>query len=285
VLAEEGHEVIRLRRDGSDFGPNDVLWNQDGKIEGIGLLEDLDAIVHLAGEPILGFRWTAKKKNRIWESRVEKTKWLVRVVSQLQKPPRVLVSSSAVGYYGDRGSDFLTEDSEQGGGFLAELCGAWEKEAQQAAQMGIRVVNLRTGLVLTPSGGVLGKMLRPFRFGLGGILGNGRQYMNWIDHDDMLRLILHVIHAEAVNGPVNATSPHPVTNSIFTNILGKIINRPTLIPIPEFAVKVLFGEMGIETLLSSTRALPNVAEDTGFEFLYPDLEKSLKYQLGKSLPV
>ncbi len=284
VLAGEGHQVIRLRRDASDFGPNDVLCDQDGEIEGVGLLEDLDAIVHLAGEPILGFRWTARKKNRIWESRVRNTKWLVRVVSRLQKPPRVLVSSSAVGYYGDRGSDFLTEDSEQGRGFLSELCVAWENEAQQAAQIGVRVVNLRTGLVLTPSGGALGTMLLPFKFGLGGVLGNGRQYVNWIDHGDMLRLIIHVIQDGSVNGPVNATSPHPVTNSIFTNILGRVINRPTFIPIPEFAVKILLGEMGVETLLSSTRALPSVAEGTGFEFLYPDLEESLRYQLGKSLP-
>ena len=283
VLTTGGHKVVRLRRDAAKLGPGDAQWNPVGEPEDMSRLEGMDAVVHLAGEPLLGLRWTEEKKKRIWQSRVKGTQWLARTLGQLKRPPRVLVTSSAVGYYGDRGNQVLTESSKPGKGFLAELCQAWEEATRPAARMAIRVVNLRTGLVLTPAGGALGTMLLPFKVGVGGRLGNGRQYVSWIDHDDVLSLILHVIRTDSIRGPVNAATPCPVPNSTFTSTLGRVLNRPTLVPVPSLAVKVLFGEMGTETLLASARVRPAVAEQTGFEFAYPGLEESLRYQLGREV--
>jgi len=283
VLTTGEHKVVRLRRDPAALGPGDALWNPTGEPEDLSRLEGMDAVVHLAGEPLLGLRWTEDKKNRIWQSRVKGTEWLARTLAQLRRPPRVLVTSSAVGYYGNRGNEVLTESSKAGKGFLAELCQAWEEATRPAARMAIRVVRLRTGMVLSPAGGALGTMLLPFKVGVGGRLGSGRQYVSWIDHDDMLSLILHVIRTDTIRGPVNATTPFPVPNSTFTSTLGRVLNRPTLIPVPSLAVKALFGEMGTETLLASARARPAVAEETGFEFAYPGLEESLRHQLGREV--
>ena len=284
VLTTGGHEVVRLVRSKKKLTSKDVLWDPiRGEMDEDGL-EGLDAVVHLAGEPLLGLRWTEEKKKRIRASRVEGTDHLSRALARLRRPPKVLVCGSAVGFYGDRRDQVLNERAKQGRGFLAELCGAWEEAARPAARMGIRVVNLRTGLTLTPQGGALGTMLLPFKIGVGGRLGSGRQYVSWIDLDDLLSLILHVIHTPSIHGPVNATAPYPVPNASFTGTLGRVLERPTFIPVPGLAVQALFGEMGKEMLLQGQRVLPEVAEKTGFEFMYPGLEESLRHQLGREPP-
>ena len=283
VLTAAGHHVVRLIRSRKEQTSQDALWDPiEGTVEKEGL-EELDAVVHLAGEPLLGLRWTEEKKKRIWTSRVEGTAHLSRALASLRRPPRVLVSASAVGFYGNRGNKPLSESARQGRGFLAELCGAWEEAARPAARMGIRVVNLRTGLTLTPAGGALGTMLLPFKIGVGGRLGSGQQYVSWIDHDDLLSLIIHIIHTPSIRGAVNATAPYPVPNASFTGTLGRVLERPTLIPVPGLAVHALFGEMGKEMLLQGQRVQPAVAETTGFEFMYPGLEESLRHQLGREI--
>ena len=283
VLSTGGHHVVRLVRNGETQTSQDVLWDPiEGTVEEEGL-EGLDAVVHLAGEPLLGLRWTEEKKKRIWASRIEGTEHLSRALARLRRPPGVLVSASAVGFYGNRGDQPLTEGAKQGRGFLAELCGAWEEATRPAARMGIRVVYLRTGLTLTPAGGALGTMLLPFKIGVGGRLGSGRQYVSWIDHDDLLSLIIHVIHTPSIRGPVNATAPYPVPNASFTGTLGRVLERSTLIPVPGLAVQALFGEMGKEMLLQGQRVQPAVAETTDFEFMYPGLEESLRHQLGREI--
>ena len=281
VLTTGGHRVIRLVRNREKLKGGDVLWDPiEGRVEEE-KLEGLDAVVHLAGEPLLGLRWTEEKKKAIWASRVEGTEHLSRALARLRRPPKVLVSASAVGFYGDCGDKRLSESSKPGSGFLAELCQAWEAATPSAARMGIRVVHLRIGLTLTPAGGALGTMLLPFKIGVGGRIGSGRQYVSWIDHDDLLSLIIHVIREPSIRGAVNATAPFPVSNSTFTGTLGRVLGRPTLIPLPALALKALLGEMGKEMLLQGQRVQPAVAEATGFEFMYPGLEESLRYQLGR----
>ena len=281
VLTTGGHHVVRLVRNREARTSEDVLWDPIEGTVGEEGLKGLDAVVHLAGEPLLGLRWTEDKKKRIWASRVEGTEHLASALARLRRPPKVLVCASAVGFYGNRGDEPLSESAKQGKGFLAELCGAWEEAARPAARMGIRVVYLRTGLTLTPAGGALGTMLLPFKIGVGGRLGSGRQYVSWIDHDDLLSLIMHVIHTPSIRGAVNATAPYPVPNAVFTGTLGRVLERPTVIPVPGLAIQALFGEMGMEMLLNGQRVQPAVAEKTGFEFMYAGLEESLRYQLGR----
>jgi uncharacterized protein (TIGR01777 family) len=287
VLTTGGHSVVRLVRNRNEQTSGDTSGNVSwDPIEGIieeERLEGLDAVVHLAGEPLLGLRWTEEKKRRIWASRVEGTEHLSHALACLRRPPSVLVSASAVGFYGNRGDESLSESANPGSGFLAELCQAWEAATRPAARMGIRVAHLRTGLVLTPAGGALGMMLPSFKIGIGGRIGSGRQYVSWIDHDDLLGMISHVIHTPSIRGAVNATAPYPVPNSTFTGTLGRVLRRPTLIPIPGLAVQALFGEMGKEMLLQGQRIQPAVAETSGFEFEHPGLEASLRYQLGREV--
>jgi len=281
VLTTGGHSVVRLVRNRETQTSEEAFWDPiEGTVEEE-RLDGLDAVVHLAGEPLLGLRWTEGKKKHIWASRVEGTGHLARALAQLRRPPKVLVSASAVGFYGNRGDQSLNESARPGKGFLAELCQAWEAATRPAAQMGIRVVHLRTGLALTPAGGALGTMLLPFKIGVGGRIGSGRQYVSWIDHDDLLGLIIHVINTPSIRGAVNATAPYPVPNSAFTSTLGRVLQRPTLIPVPALAVQALFGEMGKEMLLQGQRIQPAVAEASGFEFIYPGLEESLRHQLGR----
>jgi hypothetical protein len=246
-------------------------------------LEGVDAVVHLAGEPIFGLRWSEEKKGRILESRKAGTEFLARALAGLVRRPRVLVSGSAVGFYGDRGAEVLTEESTPGNGFLSKVCRAWEAATEPAERAGIRVVRLRTGMVLSATGGALGTMLLPFKMGVGGRLGSGRQYVSWIDLDDQVGLIYHALRTGQVRGALNATAPHPVTNASFTDTLGRVLGRPTLIPVPALGVKGLFGEMGEALLLHGARVLPRKAEATGFEFRYPGLEDSLRFQLGRPL--
>jgi uncharacterized protein (TIGR01777 family) len=282
VLTTGGHHVVRIVRDPKTRTSEEALWDPvEGTLEEK-KLDGLDAVVHLAGEPLLGLRWTEDKKKRIWESRVDATEKLSRALARLRTPPRVLVLASAVGFYGDRGDKLLDENSKPGKGFLAELCQAWESSTRSAARMAIRVVQLRTGLVLSPSGGALGTMLLPFKVGVGGRIGSGRQYVSWIDLDDLVSLICHTIHETSIRDAVNATAPYPVPNATFTGTLGRVLNRPTFIPVPSLAVQALFGEMGKEMLLKGQRVQPHVAESTGFEFMYPGIEESLRHQLGRA---
>ncbi|MCY4572246.1 MAG: TIGR01777 family oxidoreductase, partial [Gemmatimonadetes bacterium] len=279
-LTTGGHEVLPLVRRKPDRDKGEISWDpMERRIERE-RLEGVDAVAHLAGESLTGERWTPAKKRKIWRSRVEGTRFLVETLKGLRRPPRVLVSSSAIGFYGDRGAERLTEESGPGKGFLADLCREWEAEAGAARRSGIRVVSLRTGLVLSPEGGALGTMLLPFKMGIGGRLGTGRQYVSWIDHDDLVGLIFHAITTPSLRGPVNATAPHPVPNATFTSILGRVLKRPTLLPVPSLAVKGMFGEMGKILLLEGARVLPEAASRSGFRFDFEGLEESLAYQLG-----
>ncbi|TVP57085.1 MAG: TIGR01777 family protein [Gemmatimonadales bacterium] len=281
LLRSGGHRVLRLRRGGAE-GDDEVRWDPArGEIDAE-RLEGVDAVVHLAGEPIVGVRWTDDKRKAIVRSREVGTLTLARALAGLRRRPRVLVSASAVGFYGDRSDEVLTEEASSGEGFLAEVCRRWESATSPARTAGIRVVRLRTGIVLSPTGGVLGTLLLPFRSGVGGRVGKGTQYMSWIDLDDHLGLILHAIRRDAVSGAMNATAPSPLPNAAFTDVLGRVLRRPTLIPVPSPAVKALMGEMGTELLLFGQRAVPAKAEATGFEFLRPDLEDALRFHLGRA---
>lgn len=280
-LRSGGHAIRRLVRRQPRPENGDVYWNlRTGEVDA-DALEGVDAVVHLAGEPLAGVRWTPDKKKAIRESRTRATELLATTLAGLRHPPGVLVSSSAIGYYGDRGDTVVTEKSAAGKGFLAQVCRAWEAATEPARRAGIRVVLLRTGMALSPAGGALGTMLLPFKLGVGGRLGSGRQYVSWIDLDDLTGLIHHGIVRDEVSGPVNATSPHPVPNATFATTLGRVLGRPTILPVPALALKALFGEMGKALLLEGARVVPNEAERTGFEFLLPGLEESLRFQLGR----
>ena len=280
VLTTGGHRVLRLVRSRNRAGEGSVYWNPaQGKVDHDGL-QGVDAIVHLAGEPLVGVRWTAAKKQEIMRSRSVGTEWIAHTAARLSPPPRVLVCASAVGYYGNRGDEKLTEESGSGRGFLAEVCKAWELAAAPARRAGIRVVHLRQGVALSPDGGALQLMLPAFRAGAGGRLGSGRQFFPWIGLDDTLGLILHAIVTPQVRGPINVTAPLPVTNAAFTSALGRVLRRPTLLAVPSLAVYALMGEMGRTTLLGGQRALPAKAERTGYEFLHPSIEEALRFGLG-----
>jgi len=237
-------------------------------------VEQADAIIHLAGEPIAQ-RWTPVAKRRILESRVQGTRRLLEAVARQERKPKVFLCASAVGYYGSRGDEILTETSPPGGGFLAEVCRAWEKEADKAAQFGMRVVKLRLGVVLGKEGGALAQMSLPFRWGAGGKLGSGAQWMPWIHADDVAGLVRHVLEKDVIEGAVNACSPNPVTNAQLTEALSAVLRRPALFTIPARLLNLIYGEMS-EALLSSQRALPEAALRRGFEFRYPELMPALR---------
>ncbi len=264
VLRDTGHKVLGLVRRTGTFSGTEVTWNPEKNTIEIEALEDLDGVVHLAGENIATGRWTPEKKRRILESRVMGTQLLCDALAHLNHPPKVLVSASAIGYYGDRGAEELTENSGPGTGFLAEVCQAWESAARVAETAGIRVVRLRTGVVLSSNGGALARMLPPFQWGLGGVIGDGKAYMSWIVLEDLLQIIQSALTQDALCGPVNAVAPNPVTNREFTKALGGVLHRPTLIPLPAFAVRMMFGEMGREMLLASARVMPQRLTEAGF---------------------
>jgi hypothetical protein len=240
----------------------------------VGELEDFDAVVHLAGESIAS-RWTEKRKERILRSRVDGTRLLAESLARLKQAPRVLVSASAIGYYGDRGSETVSETSPPGSGFLAEVCQAWESATQRATESGIRVVNVRTGVVLSTRGGALKKMLLPFRLGIGGKVGSGEQYMSWISLADQIRTLIHAIRTDSLRGPVNAVAPAPVTNAVFTKALGRALHRPTVLPMPAFAARLVFGEMADALLLASMRVIPRRLLASGFFFKDREIEPTL----------
>ena len=283
-LTTGGHEVLPIVRRRPDREEGEVYWDpMERKIEGR-RLEGVDALVHLAGESLSQGRWNPARKRAIWKSRVVGTSVLTDALNRLRDPPRVFVSSSAIGYYGNRGSEHLVERSKPGSGFLAELCREWESEAFKARRSGVRVVTLRIGLVLSPAGGALGTMLLPFKMGIGGRLGSGRQYVSWIDHDDLVALIFHALVTPSVRGPLNATAPHPVTNATFTTRLGHALRRPTLLPVPSLAVRGMFGEMGKALLLEGARVIPEAAVRSGFRFDREGIDESLAFQLGRAAP-
>jgi uncharacterized protein len=274
ALQSSGHEVVRVVR--TSPGPGRVVWDPAaGTIDAEGL-KGIDAAVHLAGENIASGRWTAARKRRIRDSRVNGTRFFCETIADLQPKPRIVVSASAIGFYGDCGPRELTESDPPGKGFLARVCREWEAATMPAADRGIRVVLPRIAAVLSPNGGALAKMLPPFKLGLGGKLGNGTQYMSWITLDDLVRIIVFALEHEDLDGPVNASSPHPVTNARFTKALGKALGRPTIFPMPAFVATTLFGEMAQEVLLASTRVVPTRLHAEGFKFSHPDIDLALE---------
>ncbi|HEY9786099.1 MAG TPA: TIGR01777 family oxidoreductase [Candidatus Obscuribacterales bacterium] len=293
-LTTQGHAVVRLLRQGATHDApasktqtiDSISYDASQESPSSEFLKALengafDAIVHLAGENLASGRWDAAKKKSIEESRIKGTRLLARAVMALPRPPRVFACASAIGFYGDRGAEKLDEDSAPGKGFLADLCRKWEEETKPVADKGIRVANLRLGVVLSPKGGALKKMLPPFQMGMGGPLGSGKQYMSWIAIDDVVSAVEYILTHDSMSGPVNVVGPQPASNADFSKELGKVLNRPAFMPVPEMAVKVLFGEMGEELLLSSNRVLPKKLEASGFSFRFPTLQSALRHELGR----
>ncbi len=280
-LTSEGHKIVTLTRSKTQAGGGQIFWDPDASIIAEGDLEGFDAVVHLAGESIVG-RWTPEKKGRILNSRIKGTRLLCDTLACLRSRPTVLVSASAIGYYGDRGDQLLDEQSSVGSLFLSEVTKAWEDATESAIRSGIRVVNLRIGIVLSRAGGSLATMLLPFKLGVGGRIGSGRQYMSWIAIDDLVGAISHSILADSLRGPVNAVAPNPVTNREFTKTLGRVLRRPTIFPLPAFAARLVMGQMAEELLLAGARINPSRLLASGYEFRFPDLEGALRHVLGKS---
>jgi len=279
-LGAGGHAVIRLVRSEVPPGSAAARWDPEAGTLDRAALEGLEAVVHLAGEDISSGGWTAAKKARIRQSRVEGTALLARTLASLDRPPAVLACASAIGYYGDRGDDALTEESPPGAGFLASVCRDWEAAATPAVEAGIRVLHLRFGVVLSAAGGALAKMLGPFRMGMGGPIGSGRQYVSWIALDDALGAISHLLSSRTLRGPVNVASPKPVTQGEFARTLGRVLGRPTVLAVPAFGVRLIFGEMATDVLLASQRLEPARLLSSGYEFRYPELEPALRHVLA-----
>jgi uncharacterized protein (TIGR01777 family) len=278
-LTKQGHDVYRLTHSKAHEA-HDIVWDPMRNQIPKGRIDGTDVVIHLAGENIAGKRWTTSFKEQLWHSRIDSTKLLCETIANLSNPPKTLICASAVGFYGDRGTDWLNETSAPGAGFLPDLCRDWEAACQPARDRGIRVINLRTGVVLSPKGGALAKMLTPFKLGIGGIMGTGNQYMSWISIDDVVGIIDFCINHERLNGPVNVTTACPVTNYDFTKTLGLVLGRPTLLPMPTLAVWFAFGEMGNALLLSSARVMPNRLCESGYQFRFPTLEPALRHLLA-----
>lgn len=275
AFRDKGWEMLLASR-GEAKDAEHIQWSVVDGFANPEKLEGIDAVVHLAGESISALRWTDEKKKAIRDSRVLGTRNVVDAISKLKNRPKVLVSASAIGFYGERGDEELTESSAAGDTFLADVSKEWEAESRRAEDAGIRTVLLRTGIVLSKDGGALGTMLLPFKLGVGGVIGSGKQWMSWISLDDHIAAIIFAIENENLRGAVNSVSPHPVTNEEFTKAMGDVLYRPTLIPLPEFAVSMLLGEMGDALLLASTKVMPKRLEDAGFEFKYPELKPALE---------
>jgi uncharacterized protein (TIGR01777 family) len=286
ALKAGGARISRLTRSGSkpqasssDSGEESIPWNPQQQISPDSV-SGFDAVVHLAGESIVG-RWTDDKKSKIRDSRVAPTQHLAQALAETKARPQVFVCSSAIGYYGDRADEVLPESSSAGTGFLSDVCREWESATKPAAAAGIRTVQIRTGIVLSPKGGALGSMLPPFKFGLGGRLGSGQQWMSWIDVHDMVGAIHHILKTDLLQGPVNMVAPKPVRNVEFTKTLASVLSRPAIFPVPAFAIKLALGEMGETILLGSQRVEPTQLVTSGYPFRFSNLEASLKNVLGK----
>lgn len=280
ALKASGARITRLMRNDSGRAAAteaSIPWDPEQPLS-TAAVSGFDAVIHLAGESIVG-RWTESKKKKIRDSRVVGTENLASALAQAQNKPRVLVSSSAIGYYGNRGDEVLTESSPPGSGFLAEVCGQWEAATRAAADAGIRTVEIRTGVVLSARGGALGKMLTPFKMGVGGRIGDGGQWMSWIDVQDLVRAVLHIVHSDGLHGPVNMVGPKPVKNAEFTQTLAGVLHRPAMFPVPAFAVKLALGEMGETVLLGSQQVEPTQLVNSGFGFRFETLRDSLEHAL------
>lgn len=278
-LTAGGHRISRLVRKAA--GGDDIAWDIAQGVKELSRLEGVDAVVHLAGENIAAGRWTAARKEEIRRSRVEGTRRLCESLAKLSRRPKVLVSASAVGFYGNRGEEILREDSAPGSDFLAQVCREWEAATDPASRAGIRVVHLRSGVILSPAGGALKKMLLPFKMGAGGRMGSGAQFMSWIAIDDAVGAIHHAIVTESLQGPVNGVAPTPVSNVEFTRTLGRVLSRPAIVPMPAFAARLAFGEMADALLLASQRVIPARLQATGYRFRHAELEGALRHLLGR----
>ncbi|MBT3353366.1 MAG: TIGR01777 family protein, partial [Candidatus Scalindua sp.] len=268
-LSKKDIVVSKILRENPE--DDDISWKPEDGDWNSAFTGGVDGIIHLAGESVASGKWTRKKKEKIRNSRIEGTKRLCEHILKLPTPPSVLVCASAIGYYGNRGVEFLNEGSSRGSGFLPDVCLGWEEAAESVSKAGIRVVNVRFGIVLSKDGGALAKMMTPFKIGMGGKIGSGTQYMSWIAMDDVTSAIYHTLITESLKGPVNVTAPNPVTNKEFTNTLGEVLKRPAVVPIPAFAAKLAFGEMANDLLLASTKVAPKRLSDSGYKFQYPEL--------------
>lgn len=281
ALQANGHEIYKLVRK-TPQSSDEIQWdagegfseNEQSK------LENFDAVVHLAGDNVASENWSDEKKRKIKESRTVGTRVLVDAFKQLKNPPKHFISASAIGFYGDRKDEILTEQSAKGVGFFPEVCDEWEREAKKAEDFGARVVCMRIGVVLAKDGGALEKMLTPFRFGVGGTIGSGKQWMSWIALDDIVSIIRFFLENAELQGSFNLTAPRPATIAEFTKTLGKVLNRPTVLPLPEFAIKLMFGEMGETLLLQGARVLPKRLEEAGYEFQFTNLEDAMRHVLN-----
>ena len=275
----DGAEVTRTSRRAapSISGENVVVWDPLQPMSA-DVVSGMDAVIHLAGESIVG-RWNPAKKQAIRDSRVAGTAYLAQALASAANKPRVLVCASAIGYYGNRGDEIMRESSPAGSGFLSQVCEEWEAATRPATDAGIRTVKLRIGVVLSPRGGALEKMLLPFKLGLGGKLGNGRQWMSWIDVQDLVGAVRHALNTDSLTGPVNAVAPQPVTNAEFTKTLASVLHRPALCAIPAFAARLVLGEMADALMLASTRVAPEKLVSSGYQFLFPTLRESLGHLL------
>jgi len=276
-LIRDGFSILRLVRQ-TPQSPDQIQWNpnmRDGALDQA-RLEGLFAAIHLSGANVAARRWTASYKREIAASRIQTTSALAQVLARLHQPPQVFTSASAVGFYGDRGDEVLDESSPAGSGFFPELCHAWEEAAQPARDAGVRVIHPRFGVVLGPKGGALDRLRTLFSLGLGGNLGNGRQWMSWVAEDDAVAAVLYAVQNSAITGPFNVTAPNPVTNADFTRQLAGLLHRPAFMTAPAFALRIAFGEMADEALLASTRALPHALTSAGFVFRHPTLHSALE---------
>lgn len=278
-LRKNSHNVSKILRSYKENDKINISWLPESDSWSTAYKNGLDGVVHLAGENIAAGKWTVEKKDGIRKSRVYGTKSLCESICNLSEKPKVLICASAIGFYGDRGDEVLNEESTKGTGFLSDVCQDWEDATKIASQSGIRVVNLRFGMVLSSNGGALAKMLLPFKLGVGGKIGSGKQYMSWIAIDDVVGAINHALVTDSLAGAVNTVSPNVVTNKTFTKILGSVLGRPTLLPMPAFGARLAFGEMANELLLSSSRVEPDKLLKAGYKFKYPDLKTALNHLL------
>jgi len=279
TFVAQGHTVHRVVR-GEPTREGDIYWDLGAGEIAIDALEGVDIVIHLAGENLFG-RWSDEKKRSILDSRTKGTSLLARALTELKKAPQVFISTSAVGFYGNSGERVVDERSEPGDTFLAEVCQKWEAASEPARQAGIRTVNTRLGVVLSKHGGALKLMATPFKLGLGGRISDGEQYMSWITREDVVRAFQYIIANRDLNGPINVTSPEPVSNKAFTKVLGRVLNRPTPFPLPGPLVRLGAGQMGEEMLLHGQRAVPTILQQSGFDFAYPQLEAALRHALER----
>ena len=275
-LAANGHQTISLQRNKNQSGP---FWNFD-QLQEDSTSHPIDAVVHLAGENIATGRWTLAKKNKILTSRVEGTQQLAEFIANLEKKPRLFFSASAIGYYGDRGNETVDETATSGSNFVAEVCRAWEQATNPVAEAGVRVVFGRIGMVLSGKGGTLPTMLPSFKLGIAGVVGSGTQYISWVQLEDLITMIEFILTHDDIDGPVNLVAPAAVTNREFTKTLGKVVKRPTVMNMPAFVARTVFGQMADELILSSTRVLPSVLMRNGYVHRYANLEAAIRASLG-----